>query len=375
MDEHKKYSLSLFGGVFFFAIIGGSCAGIIASVTANRSLQTYMETLTHDDSLVTLSQVKPRPLPGTYEEALERVFDVAVPTLALVRTASVDTTRRDRFVHKDDVLGAGTVVTSDGWVLFHKEVFSSFSNPAIEADIWIADTRYKIEEIRFDELTDTVMVRVQARDLSPAPFGATQDVKSGALLFAVPGLDSITPTSLENANRPLSAPILPAESFGEVWDLTVSPEKPSAIFNSIGELVGFSGNDQVVPLHQVLGFVQGTLRNETSIRAGLGAYVVNVESFINIDDTLLSNQRTGALIVVQTGTGTAVLPRSPASVAGLREYDLIVAVDGNLIAGGVTLPELLVEHRVGDRVNVEYVRDGVRADVLIELGAFSELNY
>jgi serine protease Do len=54
----------------------------------------------------------------------------------------------------------------------------------------------------------------------------------------------------------------------------------------------------------------------------------------------------------------AVLAGSPAEKAGLKEHDIIVQLDDTKLKAGDDLTDMLQKHKVGDTVNVTFLRDG-----------------
>ena len=63
---------------------------------------------------------------------------------------------------------------------------------------------------------------------------------------------------------------------------------------------------------------------------------------------------------------TGVEPRGPAAVAGIREGDVLIAVDGVPITGVDDLHRSLTGERAGREVHVEVLRDGERRTVELE---------
>ncbi|MBO0776781.1 MAG: PDZ domain-containing protein, partial [Actinobacteria bacterium] len=64
-----------------------------------------------------------------------------------------------------------------------------------------------------------------------------------------------------------------------------------------------------------------------------------------------------------------VVAGGPAERAGLRQGDVITSVEGRPAASNVQLQELTLTRKPGDRVTVDYARNGRSGSVTITLGA------
>ncbi len=63
-----------------------------------------------------------------------------------------------------------------------------------------------------------------------------------------------------------------------------------------------------------------------------------------------------------------VVEGSPAETAGLRAGDIIVAFEGDVVRGPVALTRKIHGGEVGDRIEIEVIRDGARQSLSAELG-------
>ena len=70
-----------------------------------------------------------------------------------------------------------------------------------------------------------------------------------------------------------------------------------------------------------------------------------------------------------TTTASAILPGSPAQVAGLRGGDVITSFEGKTINSAEELIVAVRAKNVGDRVTLTYKRDGVTKSTSLTLTA------
>lgn len=374
-QDDKKMFWGVIGTAFLLSIIAGALAGVISSVFTDQSLQNYFESLSQDERLAAISEVKPRPLPGTYEEALGRVQETAWPALAALRVASTDADTAQEMIHIDDVLGYGAIVTSDGWIAFHTSVLGALEDVDGEPEVWVDGERYEVVDL-VSGSTDFVMVRVEAQDLPALAFGASDQMQAGSIIFAVTGSSSIVPTSLRDAEYPRAEIVNPAEVFETQWELDDAILVSGPLFNSAGEFVGLGGGvTNATPLHHGLPFVHAVLRGDEASAAAIGAYVVDIDSVLNIDNALRGNVTAGALVMAPDARTEAVVSGGPADEAGLQEGDVILSVNGTQVAANISLSELIAGFRPGDQTVFTILRNGETQDLYITFANFSDLIY
>lgn len=70
---------------------------------------------------------------------------------------------------------------------------------------------------------------------------------------------------------------------------------------------------------------------------------------------------------------TRVVDGSPAADAGIREGDVIVGFDGEVVRGPAALTRRIHQRKPGDKVGITLLREGVEVDVEAELGQRSDL--
>lgn len=372
MDKKNKKIGSVLGLSIFFSIIAGGLAGVIGAVNVNESLNNYTRSLKEDTKFVTLSEVKPRPLPGTYEESLSRVREVAFTGVATVRAVSKDTKDLSLMIKDDSMLGAGAVVTNDGWIVFSKGSFKKFTDPLTEAEVWIGGERFTITNYVEDSLTDLVMVKTESKNLISLAFGTSTGMNSGDLLFVIESDQSVVIENIKNYRARLGEINKPAELFTTNWQLENNNPVGAPLFNTLAEFVGIStGDGGAIPLHQILPFIRTTIRDGVGSRAGLGVRVVEIDSTLNIDQSLLQGTTVGALVVQKS----EVTLGSPAELAGLESGDIIISVDNKNIDKNTSLAELIALHEVGDKGVLTIMRSGALISLEVTFADFKDLKY
>lgn len=366
-----KKSWTITGFTLITAILAGACAGIVGSIMTDQSIERYIASLERQDNFVTLSREKPRALPGSHEEAVDRVIELAQPTLAGFRKRSNNATTRTQWVFEGDMVGFGAVVTNDGWVLFHSSVIDEVPKLS-DGEVWIQGNRYIPERMIADSVTDLVLVKVAARDLPTSAFGGAEAMRGGELLFALTAWREVQVSSLVDGDSLVNREPQLGAVFTTAWEMGRELAISAPVFNSAGELVGLSsGGLSATPLHHAMPFIRTSLKDGNPQHAGIGAYIVHGAHIVNLPESVRLNGGRGAVITAPN-RGAAVIVGSSAASAGLKENDVLLALDDVLVTEHQTLPELLANYTVGSTVNVRILREKQEISLKLTLDSFEE---
>ena len=147
-----------------------------------------------------------------------------------------------------------------------------------------------------------------------------------------------------------------------------------ALVNGKGELIGI--NSSIASLGQSSGGSQSgnigigfaiPVKEAKSIADQLIKSGKAEHSYLGVStrDTVVSDgtaKRAGAQVV-------SVSPSTPAANAGLKNGDVIIAVDGQRIDSATALVAQIREMTVGDKATLTVIRGGARQDVPVTLAA------
>ena len=151
-------------------------------------------------------------------------------------------------------------------------------------------------------------------------------------------------------------------------DASINPGNSGGpLVNAFGQVVGI--NTAIVAQAQNIGFsisidlvrplAQEIIEKGRVERGYLGVNVVDVTPALNEAEGLGVDQG-----VAIAGVG----PDSPAEKAGLRPRDVIVRIGNRDVGNNGELLQALTVFRAGDRVTVEFFRDGERRQTEVVLG-------
>ena len=259
--------------------------------------------------------------------------------------------------------GSGVIVSADGFIATNNHVISGSSN----LEVMLSDKRtFTAEVIGVDPTTDLALIKIDVRDLVPIEFGNSNGVEVGEWVLAVGNPFSLTSTvtagivSSKGRNINILRDQYSIESFIQT-DAVVNPgNSGGALVNTDGQLVGintaiitesgnFEGYSFAIPSNLAQKVIEDLRDYGKVMRAVLG---------VGIDDVTnnIANQKNlpdvGGVII------TSISKESSAYAAGLKVGDVIMKVNGVQTNAVPELQEQVALFRPGDRISVEFFRDG-----------------
>ncbi len=338
-----KYSLLL-----LLVILVSSLTGVISSVMTSTAIERYVESIAQDAQLVSISRERQRPLPGSYEQALELIESRSLPVVAGLaeKTARTDLQESWFPVQSFDALGA--VITSDGWIAFHTDAVTVDTTQLQNSEVWIGQDRYAVEKVVTDSAHKLTMVKVGARDLEVATFGVSEHMVGGEYVFGSQTGRSVQVSSISNPFQPVVGAPVAAELYGQGWALG-SAAVNGPLFNVAGELIALSHAGVAVPIDQQVPVIQSLLRGQAYSVVAFGARTQYVEQ-VNGDGA--------GELVVSSPTGAAL-------AAGLQQNDVIVSIDSLLVSQRKPLASYLRDYKPGTTAKLGVLRGNDRLEVSI----------
>lgn len=265
-------------------------------------------------------------------------------------------------------LGSGVIISEDGYIVTNNHVIAD----ADKLEVLLNDnSTYDAKIIGTDEATDLALIKIDATGLSPITFGNSETVKVGEWVLAVgnpfgfnstvtAGIISAKARSLgQNSQRKSSISI---ESFIQT-DAALNPgNSGGALVNLKGELIGinsaiysntgsYSGFSFAIPTTIVKKVMTDLRQYGTVQRAVLGCEVRELDAKIAKEKNITIT-KSGLLV-------GNVTDRSTAKELGLKEDDVITAINKVPVHNFAELVEQLNKFRPGDQISITYVRDNV----------------
>lgn len=255
--------------------------------------------------------------------------------------------------------GSGVIASEEGHIVTNLHVIDG----ATEVAVTLNDgQRLPGKLIGADPVSDIAILKVDAPGLRPLPFGDSEKVHVGQLVFAVGapyGLqESVTMGIISARDR-----VELSESGNEFFqtDASINPGNSGGpLVNVRGEVVAINnriktesgGNQGVafsIPSNTAKRVLEQILEHGRVLRPYLGVVMVPLDA-ASAQQLGLPNDQ-GAFV-------DAVLTGSPAAAAGLRRGDFILKFSGQQIRSYLDLRKRVSESPVGREAELEVLRQG-----------------
>jgi len=263
--------------------------------------------------------------------------------------------------------GSGVIVSPEGHIVTNLHVVAG----AGAVEVQLGDGRsMPAGLVGADPLSDIAILKVDATDLKYLPFGDSDAVNVGQMVFAVGnplGLhETVTQGIISAKGRRAQSEA--ANEFFQT-DAAINPGNSGGpLVNLRGEIIGI--NNSVSLQGQGIGFSipSNTVRHVFEsirdygrfIRPWFGAYMRRVTP--QLAAQLRLPDETGALVMF-------VYKNSPAELAGLRQGDVIVEYNGKPIRDAIDLRNRVIETEIGQKAVLRVRRAGQELDVPVVITA------
>ena len=271
-------------------------------------------------------------------------------------------------------VGSGVIFNSNGWILTNHHVVSDPGTLTVQ----LSDGRsFPATVYGTDTLTDLAIVKIDATGLPTATLGDSSALQLGQTVIAVgdplgtyPG--TVTVGVVSGVDRSIT------DTTGSLDDLiqtdaAINPGNSGGpLVATNGAVIGIdtavAGSAQgigfAIPINVAIPLTQQALAGQKLARPWIGIQYQSLDAGLAARNSLSVSE--GAWIT-SDGSGSAVQAGSPAATAGLRENDVITAVDGSKVDTNHPLVELLATHQPGSTVTLTVRRGTTDMTVQVTL--------
>ncbi|XBB67629.1 trypsin-like peptidase domain-containing protein [Nocardioides sp. WV_118_6] len=286
--------------------------------------------------------------------------------------------------------GSGVILDADGLILTNDHVVTLGGQiQADQAEVTVSfnnGKKARATVVGTDPLTDTALVKVEGVDgLKPITIGKSSNLDVGEQVVAVGspfGLAATVTSGIVSAlDRPVEvardangnataypaiqtdAAINPGNSGGPLVNMDGQLVGINASIRSTGSAQGGAESGSIglgfaIPIDEVLPIIDQLRAGETPTHARLGIQVRDAAGTAGSSDSTITGARIQS---IENG--------SAAGKAGLKDGDIITAIDDHQIDTTEGLIATVRSYRPGDTVKVTYQRNGKEATTDLALGS------
>lgn len=333
---------------------GGSKNPVITTAS-NKTGTAY--TISHTD------------ISGVVEKCADSVVEITIQTQSTIYGYS----------YSAEGNGSGVIISSDGYILTNNHVISG----ANKIEVTLRDgTKYEATLIGKDSKTDVAIIKIDAKDLTAATLGDSDNLVVGELAIAIGNpLGQLGGTVTDGIISALEREI---QLDGSTMNLiqtnaAINPgNSGGGLFNANGELVGIvvaksSGVDVeglgfAIPVNDVVTVINDLLEHGYATnRAFLGVSLRDISYSTNNSFSWYS------MLMPQINYGAAVdsvLQGSPAEAAGIKQNDIIVSINNDVVSSASDVTSKIANLNVGDKINVGLIRDNKIINLEVTLAEY-----
>jgi len=354
-----------------------SCVGVVFSIKSYEKASTPITILNDGVDGNSANFVE-----GSVADIVEKVSESVVSIVTSLKSTSLFGQSYD-----SSAAGTGIIVTADGYILTNKHVIDGATKINVVLDD--GTTYENVKLVVTDPLNDIAFLKISdVTDLKPATLGNSKTITVGQQVIAIGNAlgqyqNSVTSGIISGTGRSLTA----TDSTGSMSEnLTDMIQTDAAInsgnsggplLNAAGEVIGIntatgSGVENIgfaIPISSVKGMLSQLIETGKAARAYIGVYSVEITPDVAKEYNLPVS--TGVYLY-NSAKDSAIIKNSPAEKAGLRDKDIITAVNGVKIGSAGSLGTLIGEYKPEDTVQLTVVREGKEIAINVTLAAYSE---
>ena len=293
----------------------------------------------------------------SFDEMVTSAVEKVIPSVVNISEVKL---MKDAYLHMHPVpgVGSGFIINEGGFILTNAHVV--FGSQEIK--VALEDGRIFPGEIRgLDTMKDLAIIKIKASGLPVPDIAKDNNLKIGQMAIAIGsplglvGGPTVTAGVVSAVNRSIQTEAAFMEGLIQT-DAAINPGNSGGpLINSKGEVIGV--NSAVIPFAQGIGFAM-PIQPAMWVAQQLIEHGELVRPWISFN-AIDVNPKLVAYYDLPTEKGvvvTNVTPGSEAEKSGIEVADILVRMDDVEINNVRDLIKVLNEHKVGDRVTMEFFR-------------------
>lgn len=280
--------------------------------------------------------------------------------------------------------GSGFFVSNDGLIVTNKHVVSEKN---VEYTVFTNDgEKHDAKVIARDPILDIALIKIEGTDFPSLTLGDSDTLEVGQSVIAIGNaLGEFRNTVSVGVVSGLARSITAGDNSGgsELLDHVIQTDAAINPGNSGGPLLDLSGHvigvnvaiaegsqsiGFALPVNSVRGAIESVKATGKIVRPYLGVRYVAINEEMKEKNNLTVDY--GVLVKSgATASDLAVIPGSPADIAGIVENDIILEVDGVKLDEDASLASIIREKSIGQVVNLKILHKGAEKTVSVTLEA------
>ena len=344
----KKYKILL------YVLIGASLSFYLQNILSKNSFASDFD----NNKSYNIEEVNRPNFIKASEHAIQAVVHIKSKFISNEIYRYYDPFYGKRFFNqpKENIAsGSGVIISLDGYIITNRHVI----NNAEEIEVVLNDKRtYSAKILGEDSNSDLALLKIEEDNLPFLKFDNSNNLRVGEWVLAV--------GNPYNLNSTVTAGIISAksrkinllndggiESFIQTDAAINSGNSGGALVNTNGNLIGintaiqsktgsFSGYGFAIPSNMAEKIINDLKLYGEVRRAYIGIHITDINMQVQKD--LKLNGLEGVLI-------SKVLDNSAAELAGIKDLDVILEINGIEVNSTSELHELIIQFNPGDEIN------------------------
>jgi serine protease Do len=279
--------------------------------------------------------------------------------------------------------GSGFIISPDGFVLTSCHIIS---DPKADYTVILEpDKKYQAKVLARDPIDDIAIIKIEGKNFPYIDLGDSEKIELGQTVMAVGNAlgefhDTVSLGIISGLSRIITAGY-PFSTQAERLRGLIQTDAAINPGNSGGPLVDLNGkvigiNTAMVFGAQSIGFAI-PINYAKKILEEVKKYGKLRTPFLGVRYILLSKEISeknnlkvdyGALVARETLGDSAIVKGSAADIAGVKEFDIILEINGEKITVDNPLANLLQKYKGGDEIDLKILRDGQELMLKVNLG-------
>ncbi|MGB3201864.1 MAG: HhoA/HhoB/HtrA family serine endopeptidase [Nodosilinea sp.] len=275
-------------------------------------------------------------------------------------------------------VGSGFITSADGRIITNAHVVAG----ADEVQVTLTDGRsFTGEVLGADSVTDIAVVKIDAQNLPAVSISDSDQLQPGEWAIAIGnplGLDSTVTAGIISATGRSSREVgVPDKRVDFIQtDAAINPGNSGGpLLNLNGEVIGVNtaiiqgaqGLGFAIPINTVQRISSQLIETGRVEHAYLGIQMVNLTP--ELKQNINSDPNRPFSVEADSGVLIGrVMPNSPASQGGLREGDIIVAIEGQPVTESTAVQQAVERSTVGQNLSLTLQREGREQTVTVRPG-------